>query len=306
MTIRNATLEDMALAAEIMVTSFRSAFADFVSSETMDACANPDNCRAMLESVYREGRMHFLIGGEQGFICWQETEDGAQIVSIHSLPESWGTGLGHAMLTKALEQIGNRPVYLWAFKENTRARRFYEKHGLYWDGTQRVSEFDGALEVRYVRNPLQLRLAVEMDAERIRAMQQVAFAQLLETYQDHDMSPATESLEKIKWKITHPGSYYYFIQAGEEILGGIRIVDRKDGSRKRISPLYILPEHRGKGYAQAAMLEAERIHGADHWQLDTILQETGSCYLYKKMGYRQTGRQTVIQENMTIVDYEKG
>ena len=115
-----------------------------------------------------------------------------------------------------------------------------------------------------------------------------------------------EALEKIRWKITHPGSYYYFIQAGEEILGGIRIVDRKDGSGKRISPLYILPEHRGKGYAQAAMLEAERIHGADHWQLDTILQETGNCYLYEKMGYRQTGRQTVIQENMTIVDYEKG
>ena len=55
------------------------------------------------------------------------------------------------MLTKALKQIGNRPVHLWAFKENTRARRFYEKHGFHWDGTERVSEFDGALEVRYVR-----------------------------------------------------------------------------------------------------------------------------------------------------------
>ena len=53
------------------------------------------------------------------------------------------------------------------------------------------------------------------------------------------------------------------------------------------------------------MLEAERIHGAHHWQLDTILQEAGNCYLYEKMGYRQTGRLTPIQENMTIVDYEK-
>jgi GNAT superfamily N-acetyltransferase len=76
-------------------------------------------------------------------------------------------------------------------------------------------------------------------------------------------------------------------------------------SRKRISPLYILPTYQGRGYAQAAMLEAERIHGAHHWQLDTILQEAGNCYLYEKMGYRQTGRLTPIQENMTIVDYEK-
>ena len=76
-------------------------------------------------------------------------------------------------------------------------------------------------------------------------------------------------------------------------------------SRKRISPLYILPAYQGKGYAQAAMLEAERIHGAHHWQLDTILQEAGNCYLYEKMGYHQTGRLTPVQENMTIVDYEK-
>lgn len=152
MTVKNAKFEDMAVAAGIMVTSFRTAFADFVSPETMTACTNPDNCRAMLEHIFREGRMHFLMGGDQGFLSWQETEDGAQIVAIHSLPESWGTGLGHAMMTEALRQIGDRPVYLWVFKENYRARRYYEKHGFRWDGIERVSKFDGAPEVRYVKN----------------------------------------------------------------------------------------------------------------------------------------------------------
>ena len=95
--------------------------------------------------------MHFLMGGDQGFLCWQDTDGGAEIVAIHSLPESWGTGLGYVMLTEALKRIGDRPVYLWAFKENTRARQFYEKHGFCWDDIERVSEFDGALEVRYVR-----------------------------------------------------------------------------------------------------------------------------------------------------------
>lgn len=151
MTVRNAKFEDMALAADVMLTSFRTAFAAFVSPETMDERTNPANCRAMLESIFQEGKMHFLIGDDQGFLCWQETEDCAEIMAIHSLPVSWGTGLGHAMLTEALKQIGDRPVYLWAFKENTRARRFYEKHGFRWDSTERVSEFDGALEVRYVR-----------------------------------------------------------------------------------------------------------------------------------------------------------
>ncbi len=143
------------------------------------------------------------------------------------------------------------------------------------------------------------------DAALLQTMQQKAFADLLAKYQDYDMSPATESLERIKWKITHTDSYYYFIRVGEETVGGIRIVDTGDGSRKRISPLYIMPDHRGKGYAQLAMVEAERIHGAHHWQLDTILQEKGNCYLYEKMGYHPTGQKTVIKENMTIVDYEK-
>jgi len=74
---------------------------------------------------------------------------------MHTLPESRGTGLGAAMLTTVLNQIGNQPVFLWAFKENTRARRFYEKHGFHWDGSERVSEFDDALEVRYVKDSLQ-------------------------------------------------------------------------------------------------------------------------------------------------------
>lgn len=96
--------------------------------------------------------MHFLMGADQGFICWQDTPEGVEIMAIHSLPESWGTGLGGAMLTKALEQIGNRPVYLWAFKENKRAHRFYEKYGFCRDGSERISGFDGAVEVRYQRS----------------------------------------------------------------------------------------------------------------------------------------------------------
>ncbi len=149
--IRTGCYEDMALASRIMVTSFRSAFSGLVSPETMERCTNPDNCRAMLEGIFREGQMHFLMGGALGFLCWQATPEGAEIVALHTLPESHGTGLGHALLTEALGQIGDGPVYLWAFQENTRARQFYEKHGLRWDGTRRVSEFDGAIEVRYVR-----------------------------------------------------------------------------------------------------------------------------------------------------------
>ena len=84
------------------------------------------------------------------------------------------------------------------------------------------------------------------------------------------------------------------------------MVDHKDGvTRKRISPIFIMPEHRNKGYAQQAIAEAERIHGKNHWKLDTILQEKGNCYLYEKLGYHQTGKTEQINDKMTTVYYEK-
>ena len=152
MLVRNADFDDMKQAGHIISVSFRTAFGDFVSQQTMDACAQEENCIALLEGIFKEGKVHFLMGENSGMLAWQQTEEGAEIIAIHTLPESRGTGLGHAMLTAALSQIGNQSVFLWAFKENTRARSFYEKHGFHWDGSERVSEFDDALEVRYVKD----------------------------------------------------------------------------------------------------------------------------------------------------------
>lgn len=151
MNVRNAEFEDIKQLGHIMAVSFRSAFSDFVTSQTLDACAQEKGCVALLEGIFQEGKMHFLMGGDSRMLVWEDAGDGAQIVAIHSLPESWGTGLGKAMLVEALRQIGDRPVFLWAFKDNKRARRFYEKNGFHWDGTERVSQFDNALEVRYVK-----------------------------------------------------------------------------------------------------------------------------------------------------------
>lgn len=152
---------------------------------------------------------------------------------------------------------------------------------------------------------VQLIRAKEADAPELWRMQREAFAELLAKYQDYEISPANEPLEKVLLRLRQPFTYFYFIAAGDESVGAIRVVDRKDGSRKRISPLFIMPGCRGRGWAQAAMHEAEQIHGTGGWQLDTILQETGNCCLYEKMGYRRTGKMEVINERMTIVYYEK-
>jgi RimJ/RimL family protein N-acetyltransferase len=153
---------------------------------------------------------------------------------------------------------------------------------------------------------IDLKQAKLKDLNTILQMQKEAFAELYGKYQDTETSPATENYEKILFRFNQPETTYYFITANDEKVGVIRVVDHKDGiTRKRISPIFIMPEYRNKGYAQQAIKEAERIHCKQHWKLDTILQEKGNCYLYEKLGYHQTGKTEQINDKMTIVYYEK-
>ena len=153
---------------------------------------------------------------------------------------------------------------------------------------------------------IDLKQAKLKDLNTILQMQKEAFAELYGKYQDTETSPTTENYEKILFRFNQPETTYYFIMADNVKVGVIRIVDCKDGiTRKRISPIFIMPEFRNKGYAQQAIKEAERIHGKQHWKLDTILQEKGNCYLYEKLGYHQTGKTEQINDKMTIVFYEK-
>jgi hypothetical protein len=150
-----------------------------------------------------------------------------------------------------------------------------------------------------------LRQAKREDLETIWKMQVEAFKGLLAVYQDYDMSPAAESIDKIVARFEQPWTTYFFIEAGGSDVGAVRVVDKKDGSRKRISPIWIMKEFRGKGYAQDAIRSLEALYGTDNWCLDTILQEKGNCHLYEKMGYHQSGRIDNINERMDIVYYEK-
>jgi RimJ/RimL family protein N-acetyltransferase len=143
------------------------------------------------------------------------------------------------------------------------------------------------------------------DLETVWRMQIDAFSELLNRYQDYDLSPGAEPVDKIVARYEMPGSVYYFIEAEGEKVGVIRVVDKNDGSRKRISPLWIMAEYRGRGYAQAAITAVEELYGSDNWSLDTILQEKGNCHLYEKMGYHRVGEIEHINDRMDIVFYEK-
>ena len=144
------------------------------------------------------------------------------------------------------------------------------------------------------------------DAKKLRKMQVEAFQDLYEIYQDTETSPATENIDKILMRLNQSFTYYYFIEVDNTTVGAIRVVDKKEVEKtKRISPVFIMSEYRNKGYAQKAIQLVEEIHGNSGWELETILQEKGNCYLYEKLGYRQTGKTETINDKLTLVFYRK-
>ena len=153
--------------------------------------------------------------------------------------------------------------------------------------------------------PIQLRKATIEDCEQIHRMQVASFRALLEKYYDLETNPGAEPLSRVVERMQQPFTDYYLILLNGSEIGVIRVVRRSEDVC-RVAPLFILPEFQGKGYAQAAMLAAERLYPeATLWQLSTIFQEEKLCYLYEKLGYRRTGETETIQPGMDIICFEK-
>lgn len=152
---------------------------------------------------------------------------------------------------------------------------------------------------------IELRKADISDCEEIHILQVKSFQALLDKYNDISTNPASEPIERIVQRMSQNFTDYYFIQFDNKNIGAIRIVSL-DNSMYRISPMFILPEFQGNGYAQQTIAKAESLYPkANGWQLDTIKEEPKLCYLYEKMGYKRTGKEEVLQQNMTIVFYAK-
>ena len=88
---------------------------------------------------------------------WDEARDEefkgkAEIVCIHSLPDNWHKGYGSKMMDEVLKDIkaaGYKEAYLWVFKDNARAKSFYEAKGFKLSDHERPAF--GAMEEMYIK-----------------------------------------------------------------------------------------------------------------------------------------------------------
>ena len=137
-------------------------------------------------------------------------------------------------------------------------------------------------------------------------MQIESFMPLYEKYHDEG-SPAIESIDRVRGRAARPNRKYYFIVKDGAHVGAINI-GHNDPEEKKvafISPLFILPKYQNKGMGYVAIRKAfELLPEVTTWKLETILQEPANCHLYEKCGFVRVGEEKIINDKMTLIDYE--
>lgn len=151
---------------------------------------------------------------------------------------------------------------------------------------------------------MKLHRAAKQDLTKIQAIQQAAFAELYEKYQDHQTSPALVSIDRLVEKWQRPEIQFFLFKEGQQVLGSVCL--KVANGEARISNLAILPAEQGQGYGQQFLQELEKAFPEiTSWELATIKEEQRLVHFYEKSGYHLTGDEYKIQAGMTGVSFRK-
>ena len=127
--------------AYIQTESWKAAFKGIIDDEMLEKCTDILKARLMYQRLLDDNKGNgYILTVDDKPHCiayWDKARDSdligkAELICIHSLPNNWHKGFGSKMMDMILEDIkksGYSEVVLWVFRDNLRARAFYEAKG---------------------------------------------------------------------------------------------------------------------------------------------------------------------------------
>jgi GNAT superfamily N-acetyltransferase len=145
--IRPATPEDAEAVARVQIASWQGAYTHLFSDEQLAGIPLAERT----EFWRRFPPLVAEIDGEVvGFVnvgpAYHDEDADGELYAIYVQPDHWGTGVGRALIEAGearLRELGHRSAILWVWKDNPRARRFYEAAGWAVDSAEKDAEFFG-------------------------------------------------------------------------------------------------------------------------------------------------------------------
>ncbi len=161
--IRLAVASDAAALASVFIEAWRGGYRGVVADEVIDALDFEDTTKWLGDLIATKSAQTLVAettpGHVVGFTRFGTEPDSpgnGHIFALYVAPLAGGQGIGRLLLEKALtvlDPLSVRPVTLWVFEANARARKIYSDAGFVADGGRRVEDIYGAQEVRLRRLP---------------------------------------------------------------------------------------------------------------------------------------------------------
>lgn len=161
---KKATIEDSNDLGYVHSISWGNAYKDIVSDEIINDYTPEKRAEVFKETfpTRKEELYLFKADGEPAGLAMlyksheeNATDEEGEVYAIYFLPKYWGTEITHSAFdfcVDRLGQLGFKKVNIWLLEKNTRAQRFYEKHGFVFDGSKTVVEIGKPLtKIRYSR-----------------------------------------------------------------------------------------------------------------------------------------------------------
>lgn len=139
------TIDDMKIINDIRIASWRETYKNIVPNQYFDTMKYDGWDEDIMESIHNdrlEANILLKHGKSIGYvICGSSTDDTlpnyGEIVYLYLQPNFIGKGYGHILFNYSLKRLierGFEKCFLWVFKDNIKARNFYEKSGFKFDG----------------------------------------------------------------------------------------------------------------------------------------------------------------------------
>ena len=132
--IRKATIADLARVAEIVIFNYRVNFYPIFKND--DYYFRELQVPALMEQY--KSFVDKIWVYDDGVIKGVVLIEGQEIKKLFVEPVLHGHGIGSDLLTFAIESYGANT--LWALEKNTRAIRFYERHGFTVTSDRKLEE----------------------------------------------------------------------------------------------------------------------------------------------------------------------
>jgi ribosomal protein S18 acetylase RimI-like enzyme len=158
LSVRPATVDDVAAIAEVHMTSWKESYTHLLSPGFFDSRTPERAVSRWVDTLAGPSappvHVATLDGTIVGFSGSGPSQDEApvrdlQLYFIYVLAAHHGVGAGQRLLEAAL---GDAPASLWMVKDNPRALAFYRRNGFEPDGVEKLDvHWENLEEIRLVR-----------------------------------------------------------------------------------------------------------------------------------------------------------